>query len=88
MIPTIPGIFMGYRHPSGEVHITENNEWVVCPGKNYVSEMEKKKLTGHNLLVGQDNKSANCAFGTVKDIFDGKLSDHDGPYDNVTMNYC
>ena len=27
------GRFLGYHHPSGEVHITDNNQWVSCPGK-------------------------------------------------------
>jgi hypothetical protein len=36
-------MFLGYHHPSGEVHIMDNNEWVSCPGKNYVSRMKGEK---------------------------------------------
>ena len=48
IVPDIPGMFMGYRHPSGEVHLTENNKWVtICPGKNYVFQMKEKSLYGY-----------------------------------------
>ncbi|PPQ71887.1 hypothetical protein CVT25_001641 [Psilocybe cyanescens] len=30
--PIVPGRFLGYHHPSGEVHIMDNNQWVSCPG--------------------------------------------------------
>jgi predicted lipase len=33
-IPIVPGMFLGYVHPSGEVHITESGEWAACPGKH------------------------------------------------------
>ena len=32
-VPTIPGRFLGYRHPSGEIHIQADGSAVVCPGK-------------------------------------------------------
>ena len=32
-IPILPGMFLGYVHPSGEVHIEESGEWDACPGK-------------------------------------------------------
>jgi len=27
------GRFLGYHHPSGEVHIMDNEQWVSCPGE-------------------------------------------------------
>jgi len=33
-VPTMPPLFMGYRHPSGEYHITETSTWVACPGQD------------------------------------------------------
>lgn len=32
-VPTIPGRFLGYRHPSGEIHLQADGSAVVCPGK-------------------------------------------------------
>lgn len=32
-VPIIPPIFLGYHHPSGEIHIEESGDWVACPGK-------------------------------------------------------
>lgn len=34
---------------------------------------------------GQDNTSTLCSTGDVPNIFEGDTSDHDGPYDGVTM---
>ncbi|KAK7461016.1 hypothetical protein VKT23_008944 [Stygiomarasmius scandens] len=31
-IPIVPGRFLGFEHPSGEVHIQENGNWNACPG--------------------------------------------------------
>lgn len=36
-------------------------------------------------LIGQDNTSDLCTTGDVGNIFEGSESDHDGPYDGVTM---
>ena len=33
-IPIVPGKDLGYSHCSGEVHITEDNQWMACPGKH------------------------------------------------------
>lgn len=64
-IPICPGMFLGFVHPAGEVHIQDSGEWASCPG--------------------QDNPSTECIVGDVPSILDGDLSDHDGPYNGVTM---
>ncbi|KAF9224200.1 alpha/beta-hydrolase [Gyrodon lividus] len=64
-IPICPGMFMGFVHPSGEVHIQDSGEWAACPG--------------------QDNPSTQCIVGDVPEIWDGDLSNHDGPYNGVEM---
>ncbi|KAL5492619.1 hypothetical protein ACEPAI_4066 [Sanghuangporus weigelae] len=64
-VPIIPGRFLGFVHPQGEIHIQDSGDWVACPG--------------------QDNESDLCSTGDVPDILDGEISDHDGPYDVVTM---
>ncbi|KAF8814002.1 hypothetical protein BYT27DRAFT_7083008, partial [Phlegmacium glaucopus] len=33
LFPIVPPPGLGYHHPSGEVHITEDNQWVSCPGQ-------------------------------------------------------
>jgi len=33
-VPIVPGMFLGYHHPAGEVHIMANNQWVSCPGQD------------------------------------------------------
>ncbi|KAF8634616.1 hypothetical protein AX15_000821 [Amanita polypyramis BW_CC] len=39
LVPIVPSIFLGYHHPSGEVHITEAGPWVSCPGQDNPSTM-------------------------------------------------
>jgi len=36
-VPIVPGRFLGYHHPSNEVHISENGNWDVCPGQDNTS---------------------------------------------------
>ncbi|KAI0067074.1 lipase [Artomyces pyxidatus] len=67
-VPTLPGQFLGFHHPSGEIHIQDTGVWDVCPG--------------------QDNPSDLCIVGDVSNVFEGSISDHDGPYDGVTMGSC
>ncbi|KAF8623148.1 hypothetical protein AX17_007537 [Amanita inopinata Kibby_2008] len=38
-VPTVPGRFFGYHHPSGEVHITEAGPWENCPGQDKPSTL-------------------------------------------------
>ncbi|KAM5534497.1 hypothetical protein V8D89_011829 [Ganoderma adspersum] len=64
-IPILPGRFLGFHHPSGEIHIQDSGEWLACPG--------------------QDNTNAQCTVGDVKNLLDGHVSDHDGPYNGVVM---
>ncbi|KAI9440880.1 lipase class 3 family protein [Lactarius indigo] len=33
-IPILPGKFLGFHHPSGEVHITDSGTWENCPGQD------------------------------------------------------
>lgn len=32
-IPILPGMFLGYHHPSGEIHIQDSGDWDTCPGQ-------------------------------------------------------
>ncbi|CAL1714447.1 unnamed protein product [Somion occarium] len=34
IVPILPGRFLGYVHPSGEVHIEDSGEWASCPGQD------------------------------------------------------
>jgi hypothetical protein len=33
-VPIVPGLSLGYHHPSGEIHIEEAGDCVVCPGQD------------------------------------------------------
>ncbi|KLO07429.1 lipase [Schizopora paradoxa] len=64
-IPINPGMFLGFHHPSGELHIQDSGDWDACPG--------------------QDNPSTLCIVGDVPSDVQGNLTNHDGPYNGVTM---
>jgi len=34
LVPILPGEFLGYVHPSGEVHIQNSGEWASCSGQD------------------------------------------------------
>ena len=37
-VPILPGRFLGFHHPSGEVHIdAETSVWSACPGQDNTS---------------------------------------------------
>jgi hypothetical protein len=38
-IPIVPGISLGFHHPSGEVHITDSGTWENCPGQDNPSTL-------------------------------------------------
>ncbi len=95
-IPIMPGRAMGFAHPSGEVHITDGGTWENCPGESFSSLVFTLGCAGAAFLrgadqgaarcfSGQDNPSDLCIVGDVPNIFEGDESNHDGPYDGITM---
>lgn len=37
-VPILPGMFLGFHHPSGELHIQDSDAWVACPGQDNSSK--------------------------------------------------
>ncbi|EIN06264.1 alpha/beta-hydrolase [Punctularia strigosozonata HHB-11173 SS5] len=33
-VPILPGRFLGFHHPSGELHIQDSESWLSCPGQD------------------------------------------------------
>ncbi|KAF9073596.1 lipase [Rhodocollybia butyracea] len=65
----------------------------LCAGEflGFVHPSGENHIMDSNAWVacpGQDNPSTECTTGDVPNIFDGTLSDHDGPYNGVTMGVC
>jgi len=65
VVPILPGEFLGFQHPHGEIHINDSGAWDAC--------------------AGDDNDSKLCSTGDVPTIFEGDTSDHDGPFNGITM---
>ncbi|KAF7317836.1 Lipase [Mycena kentingensis (nom. inval.)] len=34
VVPILPGRFLGFHHPTGEIHIQDNLAWTSCPGQD------------------------------------------------------
>ncbi|KAG7094313.1 hypothetical protein E1B28_007915 [Marasmius oreades] len=51
IVPILPGRFLGFAHPNGEVHIKEDNTWASCPGHD---NTDKQCIVGDvpNIFVG------------------------------------
>ena len=87
IVPILPGRFLGFHHPSGEVHIQESGAWLACPGRCHwlVCAMVGEALNCELRRVGQDNTNAKCTVGDVRNLFVGDGTDHDGPYDGIEI---
>jgi len=51
VIAIVPGRFLNFTHPIGEVHITNNSAWMSCPGEDNTNS---ECTIGYvpNILVG------------------------------------
>ena len=38
-VPTVPGMFLKFHHPSGEIHIQDSGTWDACPGQDNPSNL-------------------------------------------------
>ncbi|KAJ7623646.1 Alpha/Beta hydrolase protein [Roridomyces roridus] len=38
-VPIIPGVILGFHHPTGEIHINDNGSWNMCPGMDLNSTL-------------------------------------------------
>ena len=48
-IPILPGMSLGFVHPSGEVHITDSGTWENCPGE--LPHLHSRRRAGAALFV-------------------------------------
>lgn len=51
-IPTVPGRFLGFEHPAGEVHIVSSSDVVSCPGPDDGTDAQCSDLMVPNVLDG------------------------------------
>jgi len=89
-VPVVPGEFLGFHHPSGDIHILDSGAWDACPGAFLppgfaCGSLDRTLSAVAPNCLGQDNPSDSCIVGDVKNIFEGDLDNHDGPYAGITM---
>lgn len=68
-VPILPGRFLGFVHPGGEVHVVPeflSSEVVSCPGQD-------------------DATDADCTIQTVPNIAESDILDHLGPYNGIMV---
>jgi hypothetical protein len=60
--------------------------WASCLGMSCLVYPDHTDfITLMRYTPGQDNTNSQCGTGDVSNIFEGDISDHDGPYDGVEM---
>ena len=83
-VPILPPLWLGYHHPSGEIHIENSGEWVNCPGKHACCCLAGSSLSPLHRCLGQDNPSSDCIVGSAN-LLHFNETNHDGPYDGIEM---
>jgi hypothetical protein len=85
-ISVVPGRFLGFSHPSGEVHIVSPGNAVSCPGMILAAYMSSKLIGLLDILIGDDDSTDDqCTVKTVPNILDGDVSNHLGPYEGISI---
>ncbi|KAI0248632.1 alpha/beta-hydrolase, partial [Lactifluus subvellereus] len=51
-VPTVPGRLLGFRHPSGEIHIESDGRAVACPGADDGTDPQCSDQLVPNILEG------------------------------------
>ena len=51
-IPIVPGRFLGFQHPHGEIHIIQPGEAVSCPGDDDATDAQCTIETVPNITEG------------------------------------
>jgi hypothetical protein len=51
-IPTVPGEFMGFVHPAGEVHMIDDGYAVSCPGEDDGTDSQCQVQSVPNIFEG------------------------------------
>ncbi|KAF9072868.1 alpha/beta-hydrolase [Rhodocollybia butyracea] len=52
IIPIVPGRFLGYQHPAGEIHIVSSSNVVECPGDDDATDPQCQIQSVPNILEG------------------------------------
>ncbi|KAI0269945.1 alpha/beta-hydrolase [Gloeopeniophorella convolvens] len=53
LVPIVPGRFLGFVHPSGEVHVNEDGTAVQCPGQDDSKDSQCSDSTVPTILSGK-----------------------------------
>jgi hypothetical protein len=56
-VPILPGRFLGFKHPSGEIHIKSDGSWVSCSGQDNESSGCTVKDVGNIFIANGDDHS-------------------------------
>ncbi|KAJ6561093.1 Alpha/Beta hydrolase protein [Mycena vulgaris] len=63
-VPTLPGLVLGFHHPTGEVHIESTGAWDVCAGEDNASVLCTFGLVGN--ILGGDLNDHNGPYDGVE----------------------
>jgi len=90
-VPILPGRFLGFRHPSGEIHIGEKGEFLSCDGQSSPFRTSPIQFRLTDTLpppTGQESEEDGCTIDSTRFIFQAETEDHSGPYGKVKKIGC
>jgi len=82
-VPIVPGRLLGFRHPRGEVHIELDGHAVTCPGERFSFLVILSSCSPLLCLGADDSKDPQCSDRMVRNIEQGHIVDHLGPYHGI-----
>lgn len=85
IIPIVPGRFLGFQHPHGEIHIISSGNAVACSGIYFPFVAEgtiNRKKTGDD-----DATDPQCTIESVPNIAEGDILDHVGIFQQLQRSH-
>jgi len=76
VVPTVPGRFMGFEHPHGEVHILSPGNAVSCPGMFSPTIITRYHKITCDTIGDDDATDPECQNQWVPNVLDGNILDH------------
>lgn len=76
VIPIVPGRFLGFTHPAGEVHIVSPGNAVSCPGMCSCEVQDVLVVIYFHGIGDDDATDDQCTIKTVPNIFESNILNH------------
>ncbi|KAG9120258.1 hypothetical protein FRC07_004323 [Ceratobasidium sp. 392] len=87
IVPIVPGMFLGFAHPSGEKHIVSPGNWVDCSGQDS-TDASCTIGTVPNVFLGDLDNHGKFSRNLIHLSRTLNYILLDGPYEGVSIGWC